>query len=110
MSEKKEPHSLTYRGVTETFAPDREEEFFDRLKQALRQMKEDNKKARRLATSKRRVGYDLVKEPYYMSADNILRDFGGSPLASRAIAAVFKWMSLNSSVAWRLKNGIPAAQ
>lgn len=40
----------------------------------------------------------------YISPEEVAKDFR-SPRERAAIAAVFKWLSLNSLCAWRLKNG-----
>ncbi len=40
----------------------------------------------------------------YISPEEVAKDFR-SPRERAAIAAVFKWLSLNGLCAWRLKNG-----
>jgi hypothetical protein len=50
----------------------------------------------------RREHREIAKELRYMRPENIAKDFK-SPRERAAIAAVFKWLSLNASTAWELK-------
>ena len=47
---------------------------------------------------------DLKEHLKYISPEEVAKDFR-SPRERAAIAAVFKWLSLNGLCAWRLKNG-----
>jgi len=56
------------------------------------------------AKRKPAVAAILRKRLRYMSPEHIAEDFPDAQ-SRAAIAAVFKWLSLNATCAWRLKNG-----
>jgi hypothetical protein len=60
--------------------------------------------SRRLPSASRRDAAEALRRLRYMDPANIARDFP-SKRERAAIAAVLRWLSLNSTVAWRLKNG-----
>ena len=66
--------------------------------------KKPTKKRVSLTKPSRRDLQEASRRLRYMDPAAVAKDFPGEGERA-AIAAVFEWLSLNSTVAWRLKNG-----